>query len=418
VSLAFLIKPASVESPSEEEKGSFPPLGLLYLASVFREHGCDVELYDLDFTGEDELLNRACSKQPDIIAITSVTPSYWETVRVIRRLREALEGALIAVGGPHATLVSEDFFGLADIVVRGEGEGVVEEIIKLAKERGGRRSETIVLEGRPIEDLDSLPYPDRSVLRPELYSENIGSMFTSRGCPYNCLFCVTRYIMGSRFRARSPENVVGEWAKIIGAYRVPEVKILDDVFTFDRGRATAICKLALEYGLGKWSLPNGVRVDNVDPDLLALMAESGCTTLWYGVESGSQRVLKLLRKGITLEQVERAVRWSKDVGIEVGLFFMVGAPGENLDTVRETLDLIARLDPNYVHFSIATPYPRTDFWRWVEENGRFLTRDYSRFEREFVFETPDYSLRDRLKAVEIIEDELAPKYGIRILHAD
>ncbi len=113
--------------------------------------------------------------------------------------------------------------------------------------------------------------------------------------------------------------------------------------------------------------------------------------------------------------MEDAVKWAKNVGIAVGLFFMVGAPGETLETVHETLRLIERLDPDYVHFSIATPYPRTDFWKWVEENGRFLTLDYSKFEREFIFETPEYPPQDRLKAAEIIERELSDKYGIKIM---
>ncbi|RLE73164.1 MAG: hypothetical protein DRZ80_06560 [Thermoprotei archaeon] len=205
---------------------------------------------------------------------------------------------------------------------------------------------------------------------------------------------------------------MGEWIELKEKYKAPKIRILDDVFTFNRQRAVEICKQVKEYGLGEWSLPNGVRVDNVDAELLELMADSGCTTVWYGVESGSQKVINILRKGIKLEQVEKVVEWSKDVGLSVGLFFMVGAPGETLETVYETLKLIEKLDPDYVHFSIATPYPGTDFWKWVEENGRFLTHDYSKFEREFIFETPDYPLKDRIKAIEIIEKELSLKYEV------
>jgi len=281
--------------------------------------------------------------------------------------------------------------------------------------RKGREKGTVVLRGRMLENLDEIPYPDRSILEKEHYWDNLGSMFTSRGCPYNCLFCATRLIMGRKFRARSAGNVIGEWIELRERYKAPKIRILDDVFTFDRGRVVKICRQVLEYGLGEWSLPNGVRVDNVDRELLELMAESGCTTVWYGVESGSQKVLNLLRKSITLERVEKIVKWSKDVDLNVGLFFMVGAPGENLEIVEKTLEFIEKLDPDYVHFSIATPYPGTDFWKWVEENGRFTTLDYTKFEREFIFETADYPLEDRLKAVEMIEEALGPKYDVKIL---
>ena len=406
----YLVKPVTVESHEEEKKGSYPPLGLLYLSSMFKEYGFETKLYDLDFVDENALVKQASHEQPEIVAITSTTPSYYSIVHVIKRLREILKNSLFAVGGPHATLVPEDFIGIADVIVKGEGERVISELVKMSRKQ--RFKNTIVLNGETVENLDEIPYPDRSILDRRYYSENLGSMFTSRGCPYNCLFCATRFIMGRKFRARSVGNVIGEWIELKEKYKAPKIRILDDVFTFNRQRAVEICKQVKEYGLGEWSLPNGVRVDNVDAELLELMADSGCTTVWYGVESGSQKVINILRKGIKLEQVEKVVECSKDVGLSIGLFFMVGAPGETLETIYETLKLIEKLDPDYVHFSIATPYPGTDFWKWVEENGRFLTHDYSKFEREFIFETPDYPLKDRIKAIEIIEKELSLKYEV------
>ena len=250
---------------------------------------------------------------------------------------------------------------------------------------GGERKGGIV-RGK-LADLDSIPPPDRRSLRLGDYGENSGALLTSRGCPYGCLFCATRYIFGRELRAASPSRVIEEW-ELLRREGVPKTRIVDDVFSLDRERAAEICGRVLELGLGPWSLPNGVRVDNVDEELLELMADSGLTTIWYGVESGCERVLRVLKKGIDLERVREVVEWTKELGVAVGLFFMVGAPGEDLEAVRETVDFVHEVEPDCVHFSIATPYPNTEFWEWVEENGRFLTKDYERFERESVFETP------------------------------
>ena len=410
--ILYLVKapvPASIE---EEKKGLYPPLGLLYLSSIAKAHGFQVKVFDLDVMPTDRLIEEFLRDKPLIVGFTTVTPSYNMTVKLIKLLKELNPNVITVVGGPHITLVPEDFKGIADVIVVGEGENALGKVLDDVERLRNQNNKSILIEGGIVDDLDSLPLPDRDVIDLSVFGENAGAIMTSRGCPYNCLFCVVRFIMGRRFRYRSPDNVLREWRLLKFKYKVPKVKIIDDVFTFDRDRALKIINEVKEEGLGPWSLPNGIRIDNVDLKLLEAMAESECTTIWYGIESGDQKVVNILRKGIRLEQAEQVIRWTKNVGIRVGLFFMVGAPGETLSSVYKTIEFIERVEPDYVHFSIATPYPNTDFWRWVEEHGRFLTRDYSHFEREFIFETPEYPLKDRLKAIEIIEKELGGKYMI------
>lgn len=409
----YLIKTPTPSSADEEKKGLYPPLGLLYISSIARILGFQVKVFDLDMLPESKLIEYFLKDMPAITGFTTLTPSYHIVVKTIKLLKRLNPNTVVVVGGPHATLVPEEFNGIADVIVVGEGENAFKTLLNNIEHIRIRES-SIIINGGIVDDLDSLPLPDRDSINLNAYNENAGALLTSRGCPYNCLFCTVRFIMGRRFRPRSPDNVLMEWRILKYKYKVPKVKIIDDVFTFDKSRALKIINAVKEEDLGPWSLPNGIRIDNVDQKLLKAMAESGCTTVWYGIESGDQRVVNILRKGIKLEHAEQVVKWTKDVGIKVGLFFMIGAPGETLDSVYKTIEFIVKLEPDYVHFSIATPYPNTDFWFWVEKHGRFLTRDYSRFEREFVFETPEYTLRDRLKAVEIIRRELGGKFMVEL----
>ncbi len=412
----YFVKASVPSSLEESKKGLYPPLGIMYLSSIARLEGFKPVIYDLDIDSTSTFLNKVSSERPDAIGFSVVTQNYYSTVDLIKMVREYSPDTIVFVGGPHATLVPEDFTGLADIVVTGEGEEALSRVLKMI-EKGVVRDclstrKTMVIHGSPITDLDRIPFPDRESIDIKRYGENSGTMFTSRGCPYNCLFCTTRYIMGRLFRSRSPWNVLSEWRILVNKYRVPKVRILDDVFTFKRDRVIEILRGVIEEGLGPWSLPNGVHVNNVDEELLKYMGESGCTTVWYGVESGDQRVLNVLRKAVRLDRVEEVVKWTRDYGIAVGLFFMVGAPGETLESVYKTIEFINRVEPDYIHISIATPYPNTEFWEWVERNGRFITRDYRLFEKTFIFETPNYPLRDRLKALELYEKELGWRYSI------
>jgi radical SAM superfamily enzyme YgiQ (UPF0313 family) len=197
---------------------------------------------------------------------------------------------------------------------------------------------------------------------------------TSRGCPYRCLFC-DRPHLGKKFRARSAINVVDEIEECVKK-GIGEFIFYDDTFTIDRQRVFDICDEILRRKLDiMWDIRT--RVDNVDKVLLERLKAAGCARIHYGVESGNPEILKVLRKGITIEQVERAFKLTKEAGIATLAYFMIGSPGETRSQILETIKFARKLAPDFVHFSIATPYPATPLYQIGLEGGQ-LKNDYWR----------------------------------------
>jgi radical SAM superfamily enzyme YgiQ (UPF0313 family) len=229
-------------------------------------------------------------------------------------------------------------------------------------------------------DLDKLPFPARSLTPFKKYYSIIArknpttTMFTSRGCPYQCLFC-DRPHLGKIFRARSAQNVVDELAEISGM-GIEEVFIYDDTFTIDRQRVVDICNLLLQKNIKlNWDIR--ARVNTVDEDLLLLMKKAGCTRIHYGVEAGTEKILKVLRKGISIEMVRKAFELTKKASIETAGYFMIGSPTETMDDIKETIKLARELFPDYVHFSVLTPFPATDLYLKGIAEG-IIKKDYWR----------------------------------------
>ena len=415
----LLLYPPYTSHVEEEKKGYFPPLGLAYIAAILRNHNHSVRIIDMNVETKDlEELEKICEKeQPDIVGISSATITYNTCINILKRIKNVIPSAIRIVGGPHASILPHEFVNYSDFVVIGEGEYTMLELVKTLENGEDpsniegllfKKDGKIVETGpRPlITCLDNLPFPARDLLHMEAYNDNKGAILTSRGCPFNCIFCNSYLIFGKKFRARSPKNVVDEIEYLVKKYNVHVIRVLDDMFTLNRKRVIEICNEILNRGLNiEWELTNGTRVNKVDKELLEKMHEAGCYRIYYGIESGSEKVLKMLRKGIKLDQVRRVVKWTKEIGIEVGGFFMIGGPGETTETLKETEKFIDELNLDYVHLSIATPYPRTDFWNWVLKNGRFVTNDYSKFEKEFIFETPDFPWEQRMKIFEYLHEK-------------
>jgi len=415
----LLLYPPYTSHVEEKKKGYFPPLGLAYIAAILRNQDHTVRIIDMNIeTKSLEELEKICEKeQPDIVGISSTTITYNTSINILKRIKSVIPSVIRIVGGPHASILPQEFVDYSDFVVVGEGEYTMLELVKTLENSEDpsnieglvfKKDGKIVKTGpRPlITGLDNLPFPARDLLHMEAYNDNKGAILTSRGCPFNCIFCNSHLIFGKKFRARNPKNVVDEIEYLVKKYNVHVIRVLDDMFTLNRKRVIEICNEILSRGLNiGWELTNGTRVDKVDKELLEKMHEAGCYRIYYGIESGSEKVLKMLRKGIKLDQVRRVVKWTKEIGIEVGGFFMIGGPGETIETLKETEKFIDELNLDYVHLSIATPYPRTDFWNWVLKNGRFVTNDYSKFEKEFVFETPDFSWEQRMKIFEYLHEK-------------
>ncbi len=376
------------------ERGYNPPLGLLYLASYAQKYtDYEIEVLDtivekLDYPGIEERIREI---NPDLVGIQAMSFTLIDALLCTRIVKKIDKGISIVFGGPHPTIFPQETINLkeVDYVVVGEGEVTFKELLenidspKRLKEVKGLvyKENGKVIDTGPrefIEDLDTLPFPARE-LTPykEYYSliakkSPITTMITSRGCPYRCLFC-DRPQLGKRFRARSAENVVDEMEECL-RMGIKEILIYDDTFTVNRERVLSICAKILKRRLKiGWDIR--ARVDNVDREMLERLKEAGCERIHYGVEASSQRILDILRKEITLKQVENAFRLTKEAGIATLAYFMFGSPTETKEEIRNSIGLAKELRPDFVHFSITTPFPATDLYHLGLKKG-ILKRDY------------------------------------------
>ncbi len=236
-------------------------------------------------------------------------------------------------------------------------------------------NEIILNPDRPfIHNLNDLPLPRHDLLplktyRAPLVRNPYAFVVTSRGCPGGCRFCIKHVSYGNSVRFRSPENIMAE-LELLTDLGVRSVNMYADLFTVSREQVMGLCELILERGLQlQWTCNS--RVDFVDPEMLHLMGQAGCTWISWGIESGSEKILRRVRKGITLEQVEQSLRWSRKAGIRNWGYFIIGLPGETEETIQETIRFSKRLPLDLVLFHIAAPYPGSPFFFEVVEQGWF-----------------------------------------------
>ena len=366
-----------------------PPLGLAYLAAALEKDGFPVKI--IDGFVENINVSEIFSTKPDIIGISATTPTFNSALSIARQIRAGLPSATIILGGAHITAMPLEAMsaGPFDIGVIGEGEETLVELAGHISEGKSKRfsgikgiifkenGEFILNPPRPaINDLDSLSYPARNLLAPlSSYRPTpasyrrlpLGVLITSRGCPQQCAFC-DRAVFGNGYRKRSPENVLGEVEELVYKYGAREIRFFDDCFTLDKERTIKICQ-----GLRKikprlpWTCLT--TAGSVNRELLKEMSSSGCWQVLYGLESGSDRMLKLLKKGATLEQNIQAVNWAKEAGLSVRGDFIVGTPGETEETLWETLNFALKMKLDYAHFNKFVPYPGTELYERLKREG-------------------------------------------------
>lgn len=383
-----------INPPHPFREGVPVPLSLTYLGAVLEEEGFEVDSLDLlvsSFSPE-KVREKISSTDPQIVGITSVTRTYPISVEILKYCKEAKPSVKTVIGGPHVTFTAEETlqeFPWVDFVVRGEGEYTFRELSNRIVDGGDQfsvdgiayRNERgkVIFTGERglIEDLDELPFPKRNLMPLSKY-RSLGSrcgVITSRGCPFGCVFCVAPKMFGGEVRFRSPDLVVDEIEEILDLGF--EINLADDTFTLNHDHVYSILDEILDRGLEfEWTA--NARVDTVDRDLLKRMKDAGCNTVFYGVESGNPEVLEKSGKGINLEQVERAVELSKDVGLDVITSYILGLPGENRETLQETLDFADQIDTKHtVH--VLAPLPGTPLYENREEYGiELISEDWER----------------------------------------
>ncbi len=390
------LRVAVVAPPYPLEEAPAPPLGVTYVAAAFEAAGAEVRIFDYivsRYTPE-KLRAQIDAFEPHVLGATSVTLNFPAAAGILDTAKAHRPSLVTIMGGPHASF--DDRNALADhpgidLVVRGEGEGTIAELMACGMDPGSwegikgvsfrRDGEIAATEPRPfIEDLDSLPLPARHLLPLSRY-QALGypiSIITSRGCPYSCIFCLGRRMVGSRVRQRTPQLVVDEIEQIL-SYGIDRINVADDLFVSNRGKVKEVCDEMLRRGL-RFAWSAFARVNTVDRETLQLMKKAGCDSISFGVESGNEAMLRRIRKGITREQVREAVSLCREAGIIAHTSFIAGLPGETQETLAETEQFAAGLGALYGYHYL-TPFPGTTV---REEVSRYdleiLTDDWTRYD--------------------------------------
>ena len=385
----------------------FMPLGLGYLGAVLYKNHFEVNVIDCQAqkVSHKQFREEISKVQPDIVGITSTTLTYKSALQIAKIAKEVWPNCIIAIGGPHVTFWDDKALQEApalDIVVRGEGENTMLELAQrvenhqpfydLAGTTCRKGTEIIKNPNRPyLENLDSLPFPALHLWQ---HTENLRKygtipypVMTSRGCVFWCNFCTTVRMFGRRYRMRSPKNVVDELEFLHKNYYANQFTFYDDSFTVDQVRTAEICDEIRRRGLNiKWDCET--RVDMVSKELLVKMRETGCVAVWFGVESGSKKVLNSMGKGFSLAQTRRAFKWAKEAGLMTVAGVILGFPGETKESAWETIRFVKELNPNDVGFYIATPYPGTPLYEEVKAHGSLKITDFDKYDTA----TPTFEL--------------------------
>ena len=404
----------------DEERGYNPPLGILYIAGYLEAHtGHEVMVLDclVEELGYSEVEERIRALAPEVVGITCLTFTLLDVLKAAKIVKVVNPETTVVIGGPHAHIYPKETASQdnVDYVVTGEGEVTMSELVA-ALERGEKqpgvpglvyvRDGEAVDTGRrpPVDDLDSLPMPARHLTPYEKYhsllarGSAVTTMFTSRGCPYGCKYC-DRPNMGRSFRFRSAGNVADEFEKC-AEMGIDEFLVYDDTFTVSRKRALEVCREIVRRELKVyWDIRT--RVDLVNEELLVALKEAGCIRIHFGVEAGSDPILKNLNRGVKVEQVRETFKLTKRIGIGTLGYFMVGNPGETRDDVERTMELARELDPDFAHITIMTPFPATQLYYDALEKGLYETDHWAEFAR-----SPEADFRPRFWEEHFSTDEL------------
>lgn len=442
--MVLLINPPTLFYKTEAGAALFQPLGLAYIAAVLRENHYPVSILDaaaegwqnfqkfdksrnfigLSFTQIGKMVKKL---KPKIVGITiTFTVQKESAFRVASVIKAVDRNIIVIVGGPHVTVRAEECLKNPniDFAVIGEGEETIVELVQKFKARVAPKElkkikgiafkdgkKIVVTASRPsIQDLDSLPFPARDLLPMKTYFEAAqakrasrdldkpwASVFTSRGCPFNCVFCSIHLSMGRKWRARSPANIIEELKLLTKNYGVKQVDFEDDNISCDPERMKTVCNLIIKNNLKiEWFTPNGIRADTLNEPLLRKMKASGCRELWFAPESGSQRVVdEVIGKRIDLKYIEKMVIACKKIGISSNCFFVIGLPGETKKEIEQTLSFaqkLGQLGADNCLFSIATPLYGTRLYQEALENGYLVGAGEKalRFDRPLLT-TPEFT---------------------------
>jgi radical SAM superfamily enzyme YgiQ (UPF0313 family) len=403
-------------------------LGLAYMAACLERRGHDVEVHDSNMEDDGYLPGKL--RGVEVACFYVITAAFKAALAKAEVIKTQLNpDCKIMFGGPHPTARPEECLAspYVDYAAVGEGEVLICDFVDNLRDPPQRDTlpglvyrgpdGAIINNGKAQypPDLDALPFPAYHLFRHQALQPTrptwvdartlrCGTMMTSRGCPHRCVFCTSAAgrPFNKKFRAMSAERVVEEMEWLIRDYGVNFIELQDDVFNLIPQRAEDICRLLLKKKIRvRWSIPNGLsRVENITEEFLRLCKRAGCVDAWFAAESGSDRIRnEIIHKRNTIDQVRRAIQASHRVGLQTGAFFILGSPDETPEEMQQTIDLACALPLDRAQFTIATPFPGSELWDWIDREGRWLVRDYDLFGP---YENVVYFELGRLRAEQVL----------------
>ena len=413
-------------SPNYGDVNSYPEhpaSGLGYIAHVLKRNKIYYEVFDMGLNYSlIKLLKKINQYKPDLIAVTMVTFSYKNTYSMFEKVKLNFPDIPIVVGGPHISTFREE--ALKDckaidfgIVLEGD-ESMIE--LCLGKEPGEikgliyRKNGEVLFDAERnfILDLDSMGFPEYTGFEFSKYSTpGVIPIVTSRGCPYDCIYCPSESAIGKKFRQRSPQNMFDEinyWYK----RGYTSFKILDDNFTLMKDRVNKFCELIEKSDIKniKFALASGIRADKIDRELLERLKNIGVYSLAFGVEAGNNKILKNIKKNETIEEIRNAIKDACEIGLNVHLYFIIGSPGETREDIEDSVKLSLDYPISYANFYNLIPYPKTELFEWVKENKYFVREpneylnDTSCYYNNPCISTPELNFEERKKVFEYLHN--------------
>ncbi len=383
-----------------------PSIGLGCLAAALRKDGHAVNILDCikDAVTIDKLPRLLKKYHPDVLGLQCYTFDLPYIRQALRIAKEVNREMVTIVGGPHPSALPEEMMRKEpdlDYLFVGEAEvGFPKLLQALEKDAGDfskipglgyREDGGVKVNPRAVaDDLDSVGIPAWDLIHPERYPESqhgaffkqfpIAPIMVTRGCPYPCTFCAGHIVSGKSIRRRSIDNVLSEIQMLRDDFGIREFHIVDDNFTMDTAYAKEFLRRLKELKLGMtWAVPNGVRMDTLDVEMLSLMKESGLYLISLGIESGSDKVLAMMKKGITTSKIRRHVKMIHDAKIDMAGFFILGFPGETADTIRQTIRFSARLPIKRANYFTYLPFPGTESYQTLLSSGELKGVDWESF---------------------------------------
>jgi len=381
--------------------GDHVPLGIYYIASFLRENGCDVAVTDaiVQKLTEEDIIDEIESYDPAFVGISATTVHFPKAVSIARRIKKTFPRMVTIIGGRHVTSNMEHAMCCEafDYGVVGEGEittlALLDAVSRQAPVSGiegvvyrDERGKPVYTGPRPfIENLDMLPFPafdlipDINAYKPPVFLHKelpLLSMITSRGCPGQCTFCAVS--LGKKYRKRSSLNVFEEIKHLVNTYHVREVDFLDDNFLLDKQRIYDLFGMMRSAGLFiHWTCM--ARIGSVDYDFLKYLRDNGCWSIAFGIESGDEKILKTIKKGLSLKRTGQVAAWCRDLGIVTRGFFIIGHPLETVETIDRTIRFAIDTPLDIIAASFNTPFPGTQQYDEAEKYGTLDKTDLTRF---------------------------------------